>query len=341
MARIYPAKLDPNTKSPAEKKLFPVFRDALGDDYMVFHGKALQAFRTSGGVDDREIDFLAAHPTYGLLVIEVKGGLIAVNGPSGVWLQNGKTMRKTPVQQARSAANDLFRYLQQEKETSRYSYPTRYELCFPDVDVSGDLSPDAPRELILDKRDVQAAKLPATVEAIYKHYHRTNDVGPGEVGLTALVHKLAPSHVLRSLLSKDFEDEDQQIKALTEEQYDVLDDSERNNRLIITGCTGSGKTMLALEKVRRLLEDGKDVRLTCYNKLLANWLQSLVPANEHFKLVTFHNLCMKFCGRAGRNLDEYHNGLAALGITADDYYNGVLPNALREAIDQTGRNIRV
>jgi hypothetical protein len=261
MAHMYPSKLDPNTNSPAEKRLFPVFRDSLSDDFTVFHGQALQAVRSSGGVDDREIDFLVAHPTHGLLAIEVKGGQITFNGSTREWLQNGRQMKKSPVAQVKQAANDLFKYLQNERETSRYSYSIWYALCFPDVDVIGDIAPDAPRAMVLDKRDVQPGTITAKIEAVYKHYHRAGAAGPSEVGISTLIKKLAPTHVLRSLLSKDFETEDEQIKALTEEQFEVIEDFENSPHLLVTGCAGSGKTMLALQKVRRLLDVGQDVLL--------------------------------------------------------------------------------
>lgn len=334
MAHMYPSRLDPNTSSPAEKRLFPIFREHLSDDFTVFHGPALQATRKSGGIDDREIDFLVAHATYGLLAVEVKGGQITIDGKNKQWLQNGKRLKKSPIQQVKTATYDFHKYLQGENETRSFNYPTWYAVCFPDVDVTGDLAPDAPRQIILDKRDVTPTKLTATIEAIFKHYQRPATTGPGTVGITALVKKLVPSHVLRSLLSKDFETEYEQIKALTEEQFGVIDEYERTERLIVTGCAGSGKTLLALEKARRLLEQGQDVLFTCYNRQLAQWLQQLIPTNEHLKLATFHSLCMELCKQAGRSLGEYDEALSSTGIISSDYYDAILPNALHNAIDK-------
>lgn len=334
MAHMYPSRLDPNTSSPAEKRLFPIFREHLSDDFTVFHGPALQATRKSGGIDDREIDFLVAHTTYGLLAIEVKGGQITIDGKNKQWLQNGKRLKKSPIQQVKTATYDFHNYLLRENETRSFNYPTWYAVCFPDVDVTGDLAPDAPRQIILDKRDVMPAQITAAIEAIFKHYQRSAATGPGTLGITALVKKLVPSHVLRSLLSKDFETEDEQIKVLTEEQFDVLDESERAMRLLVTGCAGSGKTLLALEKARRLLGQGQDVLFTCYNRQLAQWLQQLIPASEHLKITTFHSLCMELSKQAGRTLGEYDEKLSTTGIMSNDYYDAILPNALHEAIDK-------
>lgn len=334
MAHMYPSRLDPNTSSSAEKRLFPIFREYLSDDFTVFHGPALQVTRKSGGIDDREIDFLVAHATYGLLAIEVKGGQITIDGKNKQWLQNAKPLKKSPIQQVKTATYDFHNYLQREKETRSFNYPTWYAVCFPDVDVTGNLAPDAPRQIILDKRDVMPAQITAVIEAIFKHYQRSAATGPGTVGITALVKKLVPSHVLRSLLSKDFETEDEQIKALTEEQYEVLDEFETANRLLVTGCAGSGKTLLALEKVRRSLEQGQDVLFTCFNRQLAQWLQNLIPANARLKLTTFHSLCTELSKQAGRILPEYNEKLSESGVTSDDFYKGMLPNALRDAVDK-------
>lgn len=334
MARMYPYQLDPATQSGAEKKLFPIFKECLDEHYMVFHGKALQELRPSGGVDDREIDFLVAHPAHGLLAIEVKGGRIRIDGYRGEWVQDDRTMKKNPVEQARSAAYALHRYLEEQPETRDYNFPTWYAVGLPDVDIPGNLAPDALRAILLDKRDFRRERITAAIEKIYQHYRRRSAKGPGEQGLVVLARTLAPSHFLRSYLARDFEDEEQQIKALTEEQFEVLSDYEHKPRLLITGCAGSGKTMLAVEKARRLVQEDKRVLLTCYNSALAGWLNEHLPKDERLTIRTFHQLCIELCARAGRELGDFREDMAALGITKQDYYNGVMPNALREAVDR-------
>jgi superfamily I DNA/RNA helicase len=331
---MFPAQLDESTDSPAEKKLFPLLRDHLSDDFTVFHGQALQAVRRNGGIDDREIDFLVAHPEHGLLAIEVKGGRITVNGQNQTWFQNDKPLKRSPIKQVKQATYDLLEYLKNQQETLPYSYPIWYAVCFPDVDVPGNLAPDAPRQIILDKRDVLPEKLQAHIASIYNHYQRSGAAGPKASGMIALVNLLAPSHVLRSVLAKDFETEEEQIKVLTEEQYEVLDEFERSPRLLVTGCAGSGKTLLALEKTRRLLEQGQSVLFTCYNRQLAQWLQEIFPAHAKLKLTTFHNLCKEICKEAGRELGDYGDHFDKLGVSRSDYFNAVMPNALYEAVNQ-------
>jgi hypothetical protein len=335
---MYPYLMDPDTLSSAERRLFPVFERYLDRRYTVFHGSALQEIRATGGVEDREIDFLIAHPEHGLLVLEVKGGQITVDGRSGKWLQNGKPMKRSPIRQARETAYALLEYLQTNPQTVPFHYPTWHAVAFPNVDIQSDLGPDAPRDILLDRGDCKPARLTSAIERTYQHYRRNDGKPPpGEKGIMALAQVLAPSYFLRSFLARDFEDEEQQIKRLTEEQYDVLTDFERTSRLLVTGCAGSGKTMLALEKARRLVESGQEVLLVCYNRPLAEWLNNVVPAHDRLRIQTFHSLCREICGMAGRHLSEYQEQLTSLGITRSDFYGAVMPNALHEALEQVDR----
>jgi len=67
---------------------------------------------------------------------------------------------------------------------------------------------------------------------------------------------------------------EQELLRLTDEQMRILDLLRDTKRLVVKGCAGSGKTLLALEKATRLARDGKYVQLLCYSIPLAQWLQT-------------------------------------------------------------------
>ncbi len=52
------------------------------------------------------------------------------------------------------------------------------------------------------------------------------------------------------------------ILALTEEQFSVLDTLARLRRVAVSGGAGTGKTLLALEKAKRLAGEGFETLLT-------------------------------------------------------------------------------
>ena len=97
---------------------------------------------------------------------------------------------------------------------------------------------------------------------------------------------------------------------------------------IFTGGAGTGKTVLALEKARRLAAEGFSVLLTCFNRALAGWLgaaaRAASPAPE---VMCFHELCESFAGAAGL--------LDARPEHPDQAYWDVrLPELLLEAADR-------
>ena len=80
-------------------------------------------------------------------------------------------------------------------------------------------------------------------------------------------------------------------KQLTEEQFALLYDLQDNLKMLVPGCAGSGKTMIAAKKAQLLAQQGLRVLLTCYNENLASWLKSSDFAHENIRIVHFHGLC--------------------------------------------------
>lgn len=80
MARMYPNRLRSSTQSHAEKVLYEAFRTKLPNSYSVFHSVSWLLRERRGSPRDGEADFVIAHPTEGLLIIEVKGGRSVMMG---------------------------------------------------------------------------------------------------------------------------------------------------------------------------------------------------------------------------------------------------------------------
>ena len=71
---------------------------------------------------------------------------------------------------------------------------------------------------------------------------------PGEAGLAMLRELLARDVELRAPLAQRFREEQDELLRLTSEQAALLARSGKTRRMRVTGCAGSGKTMLALEQ---------------------------------------------------------------------------------------------
>jgi hypothetical protein len=337
MATMYPRYLKTdreleeerlNPISPAERKLFDLFNKNLDDDYAVFHGVALHMPRQrSGGISDREIDFLIAHPEHGLLTLEVKGGLIQIDGSIGEWTSKDRFGKKhsikDPFEQVKQASYGLHGVLLQVDTLKGFNYSTWYGVALPDVDVEEDLGPAARRAIVIDRTDILADQIQESIERIFKYYHRKGQQSPGKKGIRALTRKLAPDWFLRSHLATDFEHEEEQFNQLTMQQYAVLEFIEDKPRALIAGCAGSGKTMLAMEKARRLCNDGKRVLLTCYNSPLSGWLNETAE-HENLTIKHFHSLALDVAKEAGEPIPW----MTDLKMGAEEYWGNHVPMAL-------------
>jgi|AGTN01.2.fsa_nt_gi DNA-directed RNA polymerase, sigma subunit (sigma70/sigma32) len=81
--------------------------------------------------------------------------------------------------------------------------------------------------------------------------------------------------------------------AATVEQREALNLIDSHNRVRVNGCVGSGKTWLAIETARKLASEGKRTLLTCFNRTLADYLNSVLPPNSNLVIASFHSLCLR------------------------------------------------
>lgn len=343
MARMYPSPISPDTKSDAERQIYDLLKQQLDHSFVAIQNVVWIAHDDKQGANDGETDFVIAHPEHGVLVLEVKGGEIVLDRNSQQWFSfdryGTKHDIKDPFRQAVGASHTLYRKLTNANLTRRYSYDVRHAVAFPAVGLSHDLRPDAPRDIIIDQSRLNV--LEDVILSIFDYWK--GETGgkqpPGRAGLDALIKLLAPSWHLRSRLSYVLEDEAEQIKKLTESQFRVLSILQRRRRASIVGGAGTGKTMLAVEKACRLLAEGVEVLLVCYNRNLAEWLQEVIQRDERVTaedfereriiVATFHQLCGKAVHWAELPMPAVkHN---------QTFYDETLPNLLLQSIDKMQR----
>jgi superfamily I DNA/RNA helicase len=105
----------------------------------------------------------------------------------------------------------------------------------------------------------------------------------------------------------------------------------RNQRMVVYGCAGSGKTMLAVEHAKRLAKIGREVLFVCFNKGLAEHLKATEKdSGVHFS--TFHGLCARLAGQAKIKLPHFGKD----DEPPPEYFSDTLPDALLEAVAELG-----
>ncbi|MBX9692677.1 MAG: hypothetical protein K2Z81_09860 [Cyanobacteria bacterium] len=96
----------------------------------------------------------------------------------------------------------------------------------------------------------------------------------------------------------------------TAEQSEILQRITESSKLVVNGCTGSGKSWLALATARKLALEGKRTLLTCFNRRVADYYTSVFSSMDGLTVASFHALCLRLGRVAGINIPGGWNSRA-------------------------------
>lgn len=307
MAHMYPEelpnyiRLDP--KRAAEVAFYDALRLQLGAGWVVFYSVAwLGVLRHDNSPQDGETDFIVAHPVHGVLLLEVKGGRITYDGERGTWTTQdsiGDIHDISPFAQVRKCKYALLETLKAAPLWRERWITLGHAVAFPHATHSSDwLPPDAPSDIILYADDL--TRLHRRLREIMDFWNGNEGTEKHRAELVAeLQRRLAPTTTLPNPLALQVVAEERELLRLTEEQFRTLDLLRRTRRAAISGCAGSGKTMLAAEKARRLSQEGFRTLLVCTSLPLAEHLDQVLSGLDHVHVRTFAELCSDAAEEAG------------------------------------------
>jgi hypothetical protein len=285
--------------SQAEAKVYRALRDGLTGDFVVFFQVGWILRREEEQAKDGETDFVVCHPDLGYLCIEVKGGGVGFDSTSGEWFSVDRHRQKhvinNPANQALKAKYSIRSKLNEHQRWRNLSLPNvlrGHAVFFPDVgDVNALSRPDMPSALIGCAKDLQNPK--AWIDAVFAYWGNdaSRSTPMGKRGVDVLREVFARSFVVAPLISSQLADQETRRLVLTKDQMRVLDFLRSHRRVAVSGGAGTGKTVLALEKARRLSSEGFRTLLTCYNRQLADHLSSLCAGTQNLDVMSFHQLC--------------------------------------------------
>ncbi|AOW15536.1 hypothetical protein LPB072_10185 [Hydrogenophaga crassostreae] len=327
--------------SQAEAKVYRTLRDGLPSDYVVFFQVGWILRREEEKAKDGETDFLICHPERGYICIEVKGGGIRFDASAGDWFSvdrhHQKHAIKNPVQQALKAKYSIRSKLhehQRWRDLSLGNVMRGHALFFPDLGDASALSrPDMPSTLIGCANDLQHSK--AWIDRVFAYWsNEAKDFTPiGRRGVDVLREVFARSFLVAPLIASQLADQEARRLALTKDQIRVLDILRSQRRVAVSGGAGTGKTVLALEKGRRLASEGFRTLLTCYNRPLADHLSGLCAGTPNLDVMSFHQLCHRQAEKANRVSGRDLLSEAKRTYPGKDLFEVQLPNALGYSIE--------
>lgn len=294
MARMIPNNLtfrDFND-SVGEERVYSAL-STLPDKYIVFHSVRWNKKHINGKVQWGESDFVLYDPDRGILVIEVKSGGISCS--DGRWYQtNLKTgeehqMRKSPMLQADYGKYTFLDLLSESDDVNVNSCRVEPIVWFPSISdkrVIGNMPNEYREENVLTQNDFN--NIQSSIDRAFDFYNiKKKEYSVSDSEIKKIIDILSPNFDIFPNLATEADDQDFSFNRLTREQSYLLDYLEEQHSAAIQGGGGTGKTMLAIEKARRLSKNSS-VLFLCFNKMLLEYLRNRY--DDELDNVHFYNL---------------------------------------------------
>lgn len=312
MVKMVPNLISDDIKSKAERDLFFEFRDFNTDEkYIVLHSLAL-----SEHVNNifGEIDFVIIC-SKGVLCIEVKGGLVDCSG--GQWTftnRYGKTNTKTegPFQQVQGNMQSLRSYLVKRLGKRDALVSCQYASCviMPDFEFTYRGIEVIP-EILFDKSNY--IDLADTIDRSFLYWKNLlqekygfSGSGLSDEDMERLSNLLRGDFRFVPSMKDTIDNTEKALCALTDDQYEILESLADNERTLVAGVAGAGKTFLAMEQARRTFWAGQSVLYICFNKNISGFVQyQLEKEGVEINVTTLHTLLAQV-DNSDRAKDKYY-----------------------------------
>lgn len=315
MAHMIPAHPRNFVASSEEGIIFDAL-EKLPNDYWIVHSFRFLNIDDEKNIE-REIDFVVFNKTKGFLCIEAKHGRIY--SEDGLWFyENGNLMSHSegPFVQASTAKHELINKIRKNPNlrdlvkrcTFRHAV---WMHSYEKNEIENNLSlPESDVRLVLTKDDLKNPT--STIEKIFnipfftktpdgKTYEIKTNLSDSE-GETIINQIICPTFKIFSKTQANIKFSDIIFFHMLEEQARVLDFLIGQRSVAICGAAGTGKTLLAIEEAKRLVQTGKKVLYLCFNHLLKKELSDSYKINN----VDFYTIS-EFCQLKTGNFEDYNS----------------------------------
>ena len=326
MARLIPTFTDDRTP-PGEQDVFNLLASGP-DDWVALHSLDLSPWNRGLRT---EIDFVIIIPDTGILCIEVKSHE-QIGFDDDRWYP--ATIKRSPFKQAADGSYTFCRRLAELAPRFR-SVPVGHSCIFPRAvfEMSRNLAVQ-PWEL-MDSRvfkgfedgDAFCDRLKSTlIQSIASNSNsRPLDQTLSAEQVDTIVRCCVPVQKRRpNARDQIVRRAEEMEKILREQQKPVLDLVKWNERVLVSGGAGTGKTLIAMEVARRAAEQGRRVGLLCFNQLVGNWMKETIERSGP----SLPNLVT---GRAIRVMADM-TGIEIPDNATQEFWDTGLPQQLEERL---------
>lgn len=303
----------------AENKLYVAIQQFLGPEWIVWMNPELNLEGFNG-----EADCILYHNSYGMLIIETKGGKLSCEKKQ--WMQGGRPMDKSPLEQVRMNMRAMLNFV-----------PDRIRIavavCLPDMSDRKDIAPMAASDLDLILKDsltmdMFESKLIAilTQSKIRFGNQAVKHVPLEKPERKALYEKLSGKG---SVSPKSIWDAQSRARESVRNFMRVMMESYHENRhMMFCGVAGSGKTKMAEWEMDVFLSEKKRVAYACYNVLLGEHVNYRYR-NRKLEIREFYGWADYIAKVLGIKAPQRSEG-----EDANEYYSLTLMRFMEENVDK-------
>lgn len=255
VAQLFPANFDFSEIEESEQRTISHFLRQLDDSWFVVPSIPIVV-----GGEDREIDITLLSADHGMFVVEVKGGVITLDGSQ--WKSNSHNI-KNPFDQVTDAKYALLRRLKNQHKTDLTGTFVQHIVAFPDIADFPEkgAGPGAPRNIVFTQNELHLADH-------YLHELKQHVSPATDQQIAAVLQALKPSVDEVSVTGQYVVGASQRIDKASVNELRLLFDLDENPRIFLRGRAGTGKTFLAHHWARRALERGERTLFVCFNRAL-------------------------------------------------------------------------
>ena len=297
--KLIPEFINPSVKSNAEKKIFDLFKSntsATAKGYIIYHSLGIAEHmytNRKGNKRYAELDFVVLC-SKGILALEIKGG--AVSSSNGEWFftnRFGRTTRKreSPIQQVKDGAFSLEKII--EEELGVKNVLVGFGTMFPDM-LSDKIKGVEWGHIPIFTYEHTKEPLSQYIDDLYEYWEDKTRKKTDELDndlIYDIGQLIRPEIDATQPLWVRFDSLEAERVVLTKKQYKCLDQLAECPRLIIKGCAGSGKTLIAMEKAKRMASTNMRTLFLVSTKILAVFLREQLKQFEDPQYNKF--ICIK------------------------------------------------
>lgn len=332
MATMLP-KIRGNFQGPYSEKIVYEELDTLSKEYYVFHSLDWVRPKKKSNFTFYENDFVILHKKYGIIFLEVKGGVCyfkdgichQVNSETG-----GDTALDSGNDPLKQAKRGIYKYrkLIEEKLGKQVEVSVEPVIWFPGCKFDRNQPlPVAYKDILFAILDDSALSKISGVEfekrlrKIYTEYDAYNATELTDEQFNAIKDIIAPDFALVPSPAYSKLELDEAFLRLTNEQSTLLDYIEEQNYVAIQGAAGTGKTMIANMAAENFAKQGRRVLFLCYNRFLYEYL-SAQPTYMNIDYYNIDKFVVQYCqmeaGSVSKRLTAYEKAIDYDDFPYDD-----------------------